>query len=87
MADNREISQDLSDRVERLEVLLTISRLMNATSNQERLINSIAGEVSDYLDADRCSIWFHDRLTDELYTHVATGIEKVTRSDCPATEE
>ncbi|MDP6042619.1 MAG: GAF domain-containing protein [Candidatus Latescibacteria bacterium] len=84
MAEDSENSQDLPARVERLEVLLTISRLMNATSNQERLINSIAGEVSEYLDADRCSIWFHDRLTDELYTHVATGIEKGTQIRLPS---
>ena len=84
MAEDSEISQDLSVRVERLEVLLAISRLMNATSNQERLINSIASEVSKYLDADRCSIFFHDRLTDELYTHVATGITKGTQIRIPS---
>jgi len=83
MALDAEKSEGLSARVERLEALLALSRLMNATSNQEHLISGIAGEVSQYLNADRCSIWFHDRLTNELYTHVATGIEKGTQIRLP----
>ena len=46
MAQDSELSQDLTARVERLESLLTISRLMNATSNQGRLISGIAHEIS-----------------------------------------
>ena len=82
--DNSESSQDQTARVERLEALLAISQLMNATSNQERLISGIAAEVSGYLGADRCSIFFHDRLTDELYTHIATGLEKDTQIRIPS---
>jgi hypothetical protein len=62
---------ELRTRVERLELLLMIGRMMHATSDQEELINSIALAISHYLEADRCSIFFHDRLTDELYTHLA----------------
>ena len=62
---------DLRTRVERLELLLMIGRMMHATSDQEELINSIALAVGHYLEADRCSIFFHDKLTDELYTHLA----------------
>lgn len=67
---------ELEHRVRRLEILLKISRLMNATTNQETLITKIAAEVADYIEADRCSIFFYDRLTDELYTHLATGLDK-----------
>lgn len=66
----------LERRNRRLEILLKISRMMNATTNQETLITNIAAEVAEYIQADRCSIFFYDRLTDELYTHLATGLEK-----------
>lgn len=84
MAQDSELSQDLTARVERLESLLTISRLMNATSNQGRLISGIAHEISTYLEADQCSIFFHNRLTDELYTHVGAGGEKDTQVRIPS---
>ncbi len=71
--------RDLAARVERLESLLAISRLMNATSNQERLIKGIAREISTYLGAEWCSIFFHNRLTDELYTHV--GADRRSRAE------
>ncbi len=71
MAEEEALVNELRTRVERLELLLMIGRMMHATSDQEELINSIARAVGHYLDADRCSIFFHDRLTDELYTHVA----------------
>ncbi len=84
MAQDSELSQDLTDRVERLESLLAISRLMNATSNQGRLISGIAHEISTYLEAEQCSIFFHNRLTDELYTHVGAGVEKDTQVRIPS---
>lgn len=71
MAEEEALVNELRTRVERLELLLMIGRMMHATSDQEELITSIARVVGHYLDADRCSIFFHDRLTDELYTHVA----------------
>jgi len=67
---------ELEHRIHRLEILLKISRMMNATTNQETLITHIAAEVAEYIQADRCSIFFYDRLTDELYTHLATGLDK-----------
>ena len=71
MPEEEAIVNELRMRVERLELLLMIGRVMHATTDQEELVNSIALAVGHYLDADRCSIFFHDRLTDELYTHVA----------------
>ena len=65
---------ELSLRVARLEVLLRISRMMNATTDQETLIANIAGEVEGCVKADRCSVFFYDRMEDELYTHLATGL-------------
>jgi hypothetical protein len=62
---------ELRTRVERLELLLMIGRMMHATSDQEELITSIALAVGHYLDADRCSIFFHDRDARQLYTHLA----------------
>jgi len=66
----------LAARIARLEVLLKISRMMNATTNQGALIKGIADEVGVYANADRCSIFFHDRSADELYTHLATGLSE-----------
>ncbi|MFT5368046.1 MAG: putative methionine-R-sulfoxide reductase with GAF domain [Candidatus Latescibacterota bacterium] len=75
---------ELEHRNHRLEILLKISRMMNATTNQETLITNIAAEVAEYIQADRCSIFFYDRLTDELYTHLATGLDagQVIRIPC-----
>lgn len=84
MAQDSEFSQDLAARVERLESLLAISRLMNVTSSQGRLISGIAREISTYLDADQCSIFFHNRLTNELYTHTGVGIAKDTQVRFPS---
>ena len=84
MAQDGEFSQDLAARIERLESLLAISRLMNVTSNQGRLISGIAREISTYLEADQCSIFFHNRLTNELYTHVVAGVEKDTQVRIPS---
>jgi putative methionine-R-sulfoxide reductase with GAF domain len=67
---------ELMHRIHRLEILLKISRMMNATTNQETLITKIASEVAEYIQADRCSIFFYDRLEDELYTHLATGLDR-----------
>ena len=69
--ESEALVNELRTRVERLELLLMIGRMMHATSDQEELINSIALAVGHYLDADRCSIFFHDKITDELYTHLA----------------
>jgi hypothetical protein len=68
---------ELRTRVERLELLLMIGRMMHATSDQEELINSIALAIGHYLEADRCSIFFYDKLTDELYTHLAVRTDGV----------
>ena len=84
MAQDSEHAQDFAARIERLESLLTISRLMNATSNQERLINGIAREIATYVEADQCLIFFHSRLTDELYTHIVTGSEQDTQIRIPS---
>ena len=66
--ESEALVNELRTRVERLELLLMIGRMMHATSDQEELINSIAMAVGHYLDADRCSIFFHDKVTDELYS-------------------
>ena len=84
MARDDASSRDLAARVERLESLLAISRLMNATSNQGQLIQGIAREISTYLGADRCAIYFHNRLTDELYTHVGTARSEGTQVRMPS---
>ena len=72
--DPQVVVSELSNRVSRLEALLKISRMMNATTNQQTLITNIAKEVGAYVKADRCSIFFHDRAADELYTHLAMGL-------------
>lgn len=69
---------ELRTRVERLELLLMIGRMMHGTSDQEELINSIALAVGHYLEADRCSIFFHDREAGELYTHLAVRTDGQT---------
>ena len=67
---------ELAHRVARLEMLLKISRMMNATSNPGTLIRSIAEEVGSYVKADRCSIYFYNREANELYTYLAMGLEE-----------
>jgi len=61
--------------IHRLRTLLKISTLMHAEMNHAKLIERINEEVRAYLHADRMTVFFYDRRTDELYSYIASGLQ------------
>ena len=75
MDDDREGLAHKEAQIARLEAFLRISRLMNAESDPAILIQQISEEVKGQLDADRCTVFFHDAESNELYSYIASGLE------------
>jgi len=48
---------------------------MNTGMNHARLLDKINGEVRDYLDADRLTVFFYDPESEELYSYIASGLQ------------
>ena len=70
----------MSISVERqLEILLRLGKAISREKDINRLLPTIGELTRDILGADRCSIFIHDRLHNELWTKVAHGVEEVIR--------
>lgn len=54
--------------------LLKIGRLVSAETNLDLLLETTAKETAKALNADRCTVFLHDKETDELWSKVATGM-------------
>lgn len=54
--------------------LLKIGRLVSAETNLDLLLETTAKETANALNADRCTVFLHDKTTDELWSKVATGM-------------
>lgn len=54
--------------------LLKIGRLVSAETNLDMLLETTAKETANALNADRCTVFLHDKTTDELWSKVATGM-------------
>ncbi len=62
-----------------LEILLRLGKAISKDKDIDRLLPTIGELTRDILGADRCSIFIHDRLHNELWTKVAHGMEEVIR--------
>ncbi len=54
--------------------LLKIGRLVSAETDLDMLLETTAQETAKALNADRCTVFLHDKSTDELWSKVATGM-------------
>lgn len=54
--------------------LLKIGRMVSAETNLDMLLETTAKETAKALNADRCTVFLHDKESDELWSKVATGM-------------
>lgn len=54
--------------------LLKIGRMVSAETNLDLLLETTAKETAKALNADRCTVFLHDKENDELWSKVATGM-------------
>ncbi len=54
--------------------LLKIGRMVSAETDLDLLLETTAKETAKALNADRCTVFLHDKQTDELWSKVATGM-------------
>ena len=73
MAEN-EHNKEL--QIRKLDTLLKISNMMNENEQPSALMKKISQVIAEFLEADRVSFFFHDKIEDKLYTHFAWGLEK-----------
>ena len=74
--DLAEVKKQLSrskEKLERLELLLKVSRTVAGLSNLNDILFTIIRETTAELDADRGTLFLNDPSTGELYSRVAQG--------------
>jgi HD-GYP domain-containing protein (c-di-GMP phosphodiesterase class II) len=64
---------------ERLRTLINLVRAMTRAGNLRSLIRLLIQETSRIMEAERSSVFLHDRKTDELWSFVAEGENKEIR--------
>lgn len=73
------INAQLHERIERAQreesQLLEITTAISRELQLEPLLQKIMGVVTEILDADRSTLFMHDKATHELWSHVAQGME------------
>src|SRR5690349_9975625 len=69
------------DPQEKLGDILAICRKMNSERDLGALLDLIAREATNLLDADRASIFLLDREKNELWSKVALGSGEILRFD------
>ncbi len=72
MAENT-AGGDRSER--RLNAILDIARRLASEPRLDPMLESIARETTDLLDAERATLFLYDATTDELYSRIATESE------------
>lgn len=59
--------------VKRAEILLNISQTMAAFETLDDMLEALVEIITQEVNAERVTIYLHDKETDELYSRVATG--------------
>ena len=67
-------NRKLSEKVEKLSSLLTISKLMAAQLDLDSLLGLIIDQMSKVMGSDRCSLFIYDAEKNELWSRVAHGL-------------
>jgi len=69
-------NQALTVKIERLELVIEISKQFSATLNINQLMDTILNKVTETLRAEACSFWMKNKQTQEVVCHVAVGPAK-----------
>lgn len=72
--DRDAFTAKLTALLRKTAALLLIARRMSDSLLVEVLLPRLVVLISDFLDAERCSVFLHDPDTDELYTKTAVGV-------------
>jgi len=60
-----------------LEGLIKIGHALLLDGNFEKALDLVSYHLTDKIGAERCSIFLHNKKSNELWTILATGIEKI----------
>jgi adenylate cyclase len=77
--DREEFTEKLAAVLRRTAALLEVSRRVADSLSLDVLLPRMVELVSEFLDAERCTIFLHDPETDELYTRAAVGLSSEIR--------
>lgn len=69
----------LQSLLRRTSALLLISRQLSDSLFVDVLLPRLVDLIGDFLGAERCSVFLYDRRTGELFTKVASGLEREIR--------
>jgi adenylate cyclase len=78
-ADRDIFTSKLAELLRKTSALLTVSRRLADSLSLDVLLPRMVELISDFLDAERCTIFLYDKETDELYTKAAVGLSSEIR--------
>lgn len=74
-AEDRTREHALQDKIRKLQSLLELGHLIGLDLQMDAMLLQIAEKAAEVLEADRCSLFLHDPVTDELWSRVALGLD------------
>ncbi|HEX2570836.1 MAG TPA: GAF domain-containing protein [Polyangia bacterium] len=77
--DREAFTEKLADLLRKTSALLEVSKRLADSLSLDVLLPRMVELVSDFLDAERCTIFLYDKETDELYTKAAVGLNTTVR--------
>ncbi len=77
--DHDEFTSKLVDLLRKTSAMLLVSKRLADSLSLQVLLPRMVELISDFLDAERCTIFLHDFQTEELYTKAAVGLEEEIR--------
>ena len=71
--DQESFTEKLADILRKTSALLEVSRRVSDTLSLDVLLPRMVETVSEFLQAERCTLFLHDKSSNELYSRVALG--------------
>lgn len=72
----REEDRQLLEQISQLRQISRVGQAIMSEMNLEDLLDLIVEQTVQILDVERCTIFLYDRKANELWSKVATGIQK-----------
>lgn len=71
--DQESFTEKLADILRKTSALLEVARRVSDTLSLDVLLPRMVETVSEFLQAERCTLFLHDKANNELYSRVALG--------------
>ncbi|MBU1433298.1 GAF domain-containing protein [Myxococcota bacterium] len=71
--DREDFTFKMADILRKTSALLEVSKQVNDTLSLDTLLNRMVNIISNFLDADRCTLFLYDEQEKELFSRVAGG--------------